>query len=182
ALDLSRDLAGDVAEVLGVALLREDREALRDRKTGVHHRGELAVVARKILALDLAADLLDADGLRDPLQHRGRDDASRPQRRDGGGSVVRFDLAGDDGSAGSPSKGVHGHGLRSSYRLANGETPAPALAVAAGPSCAKSCKSSAGGGGLFSASSRVIRCRFVRSARDWFIVCIPNFWPVAIAE
>src|SRR5207245_6029731 len=88
------------------------------------------------------------------------------QRRDRGGTVVRFDLAGDDGSAGSAPKGVHGHDLSSSYRLANGETPAPPLAVAAGPSCARSCKSSSTSVDRFSASSRVIRCRFVRSARD----------------
>src|SRR5262249_59316876 len=152
------------------------------RKTGIDHRRELARVDRQVLVLDLATDLLDPDGPCRPLLHRGGDDAPRPQRRDGGGSVVRFDLAGNDGSAGSSAKRVRGHDLRSSYRLANGEAPAPALAVAGGPSCARSCRSSSTSVDLFSASSLVIRCRFVKSASDWFIVCIPNFWPVAIAE
>src|SRR5438445_648343 len=59
ALDLARDLAGDVAKILRIALLREDREALRDRETGVHHRGALAGIQCQVLVLDLAADLLD---------------------------------------------------------------------------------------------------------------------------
>src|SRR5215470_16666924 len=182
AFDLARDLAGDVAQSLRIALLRENRQALGDRETGVHHGGELPGVDREILVPDLAADLLDAGRLDQTLLDRGRDDAPGAQRHDGRGSVVRFDLAGDDGSARSSAKGVHGHGLRSSYRLANGETPAPALAMAAGPSCASSCSSSSVRVDRFSASSLVIRWRFVRSASDWFIVCMPNFWPVAIAE
>src|SRR5262249_18202599 len=121
---------------------------------------------RQVLVLDLAADLLDADGLGRPLLHRGGDDAPRPKGGDGGRPIVRFDLAGDDGSAGSAAKRVRGHGLRSSYRLANGEAPAAGLAAAAGPSCPRSCSSSSTTVDLLSASSRVIRCRFVRSARD----------------
>src|SRR5713101_5837905 len=94
---------------LGVALLREDREALRDREAGVHHRGELPCVNRQVLVLDLTADLLDADGLGCPLLDGGRDDAPRAQLGDGGGAVVRLDLTGDDRSPRAAAICVHCH-------------------------------------------------------------------------
>src|SRR5262249_58214280 len=77
ALDLAGDLAGDVAQNLRVALLGEDGETLRDRETGVHHRGELPRVDRQVLVLDLAADLLDAGGLGKTFLNGRRDDAPR---------------------------------------------------------------------------------------------------------
>src|SRR5256886_15648965 len=59
ALDFGRDALRDVAQGLGVALLRQNREALSDRQTGVDHRGELACIDREGLVPDGAADFLD---------------------------------------------------------------------------------------------------------------------------
>ena len=50
------DIAGDSAQVPGLALLGEDVEALDERQAGVDHGGELTEEDRHLLVLDLAPD------------------------------------------------------------------------------------------------------------------------------
>src|SRR5437867_1998095 len=110
ALDLAGDLAGDVAEGLRVALLGQDREALRERQASVDHRGELPCVDGQVLVLDLTADLLDGRDLGRALLDRGGDDAPRAQLRDRGGAIVGLDLAGDQGASRAAAIRVQSHG------------------------------------------------------------------------
>ena len=56
---------------------------------------------------------------------------------------------------------------------------APAAAAGAVPS---SPASSSGSVLRFSASSRLMRRFCTSSASDWFMVCMPNFWPACMAE
>src|SRR3989441_5302873 len=110
ALDFGRDALRDVAQGLGVALLRQNREALSDRQAGVDHRGELAWIDREGLGLDGAADFVDGRGLALARLNRRRDDAFRPELCDGPGPIVGLDLAGDDSRARPATIREDGHG------------------------------------------------------------------------
>src|SRR5437762_3593984 len=110
ALDFVRNAGRHRAQGLGVALLRQNRQALSDREAGVDHRGELARVDREVLVLDGAADLLDGRGLGLPLLNRRRDDAFGPEPRDGPWPIVGLDLADDDSPPGSATIRQDRHG------------------------------------------------------------------------
>jgi hypothetical protein len=99
ALHVVGDAPRHVAEHLGLALLGENLQTLRDGQTSVHHRRELPGVDRQVLGLDRAADLDRGAGgggrLGLPLLDRRRHHTSGAQGRHGGRPAVGLDLASD---------------------------------------------------------------------------------------
>ena len=96
ALHVHRDARGDLTQRLGVVLLGQDLQALRDRQARVDHRRELTRVDREIFVADLAAEFLRRGrrgGLDGFFLYRGRDHAFGAQRGDGSWTAVRLDLA-----------------------------------------------------------------------------------------
>ncbi len=75
-LDVLAYVGDHVAKRRVLSLLAEDRQTLRQRESGVDHRGELPSEDRHVLRFDAAADLDLADALQSALRLQVEDDVA----------------------------------------------------------------------------------------------------------